>query len=172
MIWYYSRRSVSQITPDQHRFVEHISKSISSHRPIHVQAAYDRLVGGEFDPPVFLASIKPGEGSATCRLTLNGHMDMAVNAVAISPVSGRYVHAIQLKLLSATRMVVTGGFDTTLKIWSSESGQELSTLAGHDKDVLSVTISPDGNFILSTGRDQRAIVLLSSEQSTVTHYFT
>src|SRR6266446_7468100 len=54
------------------------------------------------------------------------------------------------------KLLVTGSFDNTLKLWDVASGKELKTYAGpqgHTKQVLSVAFSPDGQFIASGGAD-------------------
>jgi WD40 repeat protein len=49
------------------------------------------------------------------------------------------------------RRIVSGGWDTTLKVWDAESGQETLTLKGHTGIVRSVSFSPDGRRIVSGG---------------------
>ena len=51
------------------------------------------------------------------------------------------------------RRIVTGGTDTTLKVWHAETGEELHTLKGHSKAVTQVAFSPDGNQIVSGSLD-------------------
>ncbi len=68
----------------------------------------------------------------------NSHF-RAVNQVSYSP-DGRYLY--------------TASSDTLIKIWDSEKLECLNTLKGHDSEVLSLCISPDGKTILSAGRDK------------------
>jgi WD40 repeat protein len=66
--------------------------------------------------------------------TLTGH-ELTVSAVAFSP--------------DGTR-IVSGSFDTTVKVWDAASGAELATLRGHGFWwVWAVAFSPDGTRIVS-----------------------
>src|SRR5687768_928977 len=63
--------------------------------------------------------------------TLKGHDD-GVYSVAFSP-DGKFL--------------VTGSFDNTIKLWETATGKELKTYGGptgHQKMILSVAVSPDG----------------------------
>ena len=43
--------------------------------------------------------------------------------------------------------VVTGSYDTTLKLWTAQDGKEIATLTGHKSEVRSLAISPlDGTI--------------------------
>lgn len=72
--------------------------------------------------------------------TLAGHTEM-IYAVAFSPDG---------------KLVVTGSFDQTLKLWDAATGKEVKTFggsAGHQKQILTVAFSPDGQGIASGGQD-------------------
>ena len=51
------------------------------------------------------------------------------------------------------KRIVSGGFDTALKVWDAASGQETLTFKGHVDCVMSVAFSPDGEQIVSGGGD-------------------
>lgn len=51
------------------------------------------------------------------------------------------------------KLIVTGSFDKTLKIWDAATGAELRTLEGHAGQVLTLAISPSGRQIASGSRD-------------------
>ena len=49
------------------------------------------------------------------------------------------------------RRIVSGSGDTTIKMWDSANGNELTTLRGHEQGVNAVAFSPDGKLIVSGG---------------------
>ena len=80
-------------------------------------------------------SSKPGT-------VFTGHTE-PVYAVAISPDG---------------KLVATGSFDKSVKLWDPATGKELKALAkdGHTSQVLAVAFSPDGTLIASGGSDNQA----------------
>jgi len=73
-------------------------------------------------------------------LTLKGHTD-PVYAVAVSPDG---------------KLLATGSFDKTAKLWDATSGKELRTLAGktgHTNLVLGVSFSPDASSLATVSTD-------------------
>ncbi len=73
-------------------------------------------------------------------LSLKGHTD-PVYSVAVSPDG---------------KLLATGSFDKTIKIWDAATGQELRTLAGklgHTNLVLGVSFSPDGSSLATVSTD-------------------
>jgi WD40 repeat protein len=86
-----------------------------------------------------IVSFSGGSGGAGQRLlTLTGHAG-PVNAVAFSP-SGR--------------IIVSGSFDKSLKIWDGGSGQLLRTLTGDTEGISSVAFVPSGKQIVSGSLDR------------------
>src|SRR4051812_19185700 len=47
------------------------------------------------------------------------------------------------------RTVLSGSFDTTLKLWDVATGRHLRTFSGHTSEVNAVAFSPDGRTVLS-----------------------
>jgi WD40 repeat protein len=45
------------------------------------------------------------------------------------------------------KMIVSGSDDNTLKLWDTETGKEIATLAGHIGEVNTCAFSPDGSVI-------------------------
>ena len=54
--------------------------------------------------------------------------------------------------------IITGGGDSTVKVWDTESGREFMSLEEHSESVSAVSFSPDGLMILSAGSDMNAII--------------
>ena len=49
--------------------------------------------------------------------------------------------------------LASGSYDTTIRIWDVETGEELKTLSGHTDWVNSLAFSPDGKTLASGGWD-------------------
>ena len=70
-----------------------------------------------------------------------------------------------LSLSPRDRLLATGSFDNTVRIYDVENGQQLKVLKGHGKGpiflgsaVFSVAFSPDGRWLASGGHDGQIIV--------------
>ena len=53
-------------------------------------------------------------------------------------------------------LLVTGGWDRTVRIWTANTFQELAELVGHDDPVRDVAISRDGRYVASGSSDRTA----------------
>jgi WD40 repeat protein len=51
------------------------------------------------------------------------------------------------------RTLVSGSFDTTIRIWNADNGACVRVLTGHTAGIRAVSISPDGKAIASSGSD-------------------
>lgn len=49
--------------------------------------------------------------------------------------------------------LATASGDGTVKLWDSNTGEELLTLLGHAGRVFSLAISPDGSWLATAGQD-------------------
>ncbi len=73
-----------------------------------------------------------------CVHTLSGHSSF-VNSLAISPDG---------------KILASGSWDKTIKIWNLETGEFIGTLTGHSDRVNSVAISGDGKMLASGSSDE------------------
>ncbi|QIS21379.1 TIR domain-containing protein [Nocardia terpenica] len=112
----------------------------------------NRIISGSTDGTLRLWDTNSGQPIGA---PLNGHtdtpligrtrdasrdMNKGVNTVAFSPDGKR---------------IVSGGFDGTLRLWDTDSGQPIGVpLTGHTDSVTSVAFSPDGKRIVSGSNDQ------------------
>jgi WD40 repeat protein/Flp pilus assembly protein TadD len=76
--------------------------------------------------------------AAWCFGTYEGHED--------------WIHSVAMA--SGRRLAISGGSDTTIRLWDLQSGSCRAVLKGHGREVTSLDISPDGNWGLSGNRDQ------------------
>jgi len=58
----------------------------------------------------------------------------------------------------ANRVMVSGGYDRTVRVWDMSDYRMLRVLSGHDGAVRSVAINSGGELILSGGDDHNACV--------------
>ena len=75
--------------------------------------------------------------------TFIGHTDQ-VTGVVVSPDG---------------KLIVSCGWDRTIRIWDVDSGLELRTLTGHNKEVSAVAISPDGSTMASCSSRDKTVRL-------------
>ena len=57
-------------------------------------------------------------------------------------------------LSSDNRLLITGSYDNSIRIWELKTGQLISILQGHSKAITCLTISQDNNILISGSRDK------------------
>src|SRR5206468_10470465 len=73
-------------------------------------------------------------------------------------------HTTDLAFSPADRpLAAAGTIDTTARTWNVSTGDLVGIVSGHRSGVQSVTFSPDGRSILTTGRDGKVFVSRSSD---------
>ena len=93
------------------------------------------------NPPGPVAPTRGPDGATADRPELvlqSGHPD-GIPGIAFTP-DGRHL--------------VSGGRDSSVKIWEVASGRELRSLSGHGDAVSAVAVSPDGRLLASASRDK------------------
>lgn len=56
------------------------------------------------------------------------------------------------------KLLVTGGRDNAVKIWSIDTAKTLTTLRNHHSEVRDVDMTPDGRQVVSGGKDRQIII--------------
>ena len=56
------------------------------------------------------------------------------------------------------RIVGTGGRDSRVVLWESQTGREIAAMQGHTSSVLAIAFSPDGQTLASSGSDRQVIL--------------
>ncbi|WP_436497003.1 WD40 repeat domain-containing serine/threonine protein kinase [Actinokineospora sp. HUAS TT18] len=72
--------------------------------------------------------------------------------VAASKGWNRALWVESLRLSPDGRIAVIGSYEGTVLVWDTHTGEVLQRFDGHDSTV-NVAVSPDGRFVLTTGRD-------------------
>ena len=68
-------------------------------------------------------------------------------------------HKVQNAFFSSDgKLIISYGWDNTVKIWDVKTFSELRTLKGHTDQVWSATISPDNKFVVSGSMDRTFII--------------
>jgi guanine nucleotide-binding protein subunit beta-2-like 1 protein len=98
-----------------------------------------QIVSGARDCKLKMWNVK---GDCMYTMERDGHTGW-VNSVRFSPT------------LSAP-LIVSGGSDDLVKVWSLSEFRCLTTLRGHTGSVNSVAVSPDGSLCASAGKDGKA----------------
>ncbi len=67
---------------------------------------------------------------------------------------GHYDYVRSIVISNDGKKFVTGSEDTTIKVWSLESWENIKTLKGHSDHITSVVISNDNKNIVSGSKDK------------------
>lgn len=84
---------------------------------------------------------QPGSANSYPRLTVQLGHSSGIEAATFSPDG---------------RLLLTGSWDSTARLWEVDTGRELRSFAGHSDRITSVAYSPDGRFVLTGSNDKTA----------------
>src|SRR5947209_15990571 len=71
---------------------------------------------------------------------------LAARAQAPTELKGHNALVYSLAFSASGKLLASGSFDNTIKLWEYPSGKELRSLGGHAAPVYCVAFSPDGQF--------------------------
>ena len=89
-------------------------------------------------------NLQQGHQHEILEMTLLGHQAI-VRTVCFNPTN-------DLILLSG------GQVDRDVKVWNSETGQQIAALKGHNGDINSIKMASDGSFAISVGTDNKVLI--------------
>ncbi|MBD2309765.1 AAA family ATPase [Chroococcidiopsis sp. FACHB-1243] len=116
------------------------------------------LSNGQLD--ALVPAVKAGRELENPILLLEADVKQTVSAAlqqAIYNVQERnrlVAQAISVSFSLDGKMVASGNWDNTVKLWNAATGKEIKTLKGHQKAVVGVSFSPDGKTIASASWDK------------------
>ncbi|MFM6783245.1 MAG: WD40 repeat domain-containing protein, partial [Dolichospermum sp.] len=76
--------------------------------------------------------------------------------------SGHSDHISSLAFSPNGQILASASKDKTLKIWTIDSGEEISSIKYHDAVINSIAFSPDGK-VLAAGSEDKTIALFPLE---------
>lgn len=80
----------------------------------------------------------------------------SLNGVAISTLKGHTVSVTALNTFAnddQSQMLISGSYDTNIKLWDLRSKNCVNTFKGHSMQVNCLQVSPDGKWISSGSQD-------------------
>jgi WD40 repeat protein len=70
---------------------------------------------------------------------------------------GVFGHSDKVKALTLTsdgNQLISGSFDTTVKVWNLDTGEKILSLTGHTGSVNAVAVTPNGKWVISGSSDK------------------
>ena len=72
------------------------------------------------------------------------------------PAAGTPVHAALTTPLG--KLLVSGGYDNTVRLWDTVTAKEVSQFTGHEAAVYTLAFSPDGKRLASGSDDTTTLI--------------
>src|SRR5262249_40089024 len=94
-------------------------------------------------------------GVGLCALA-KPHLLSAQEPKARANLGGHTAVVASIALTADGRMLASGSYDATIKLWDMASCKETATLRGHTAGVYSVAFTPDGKVLASGSHDDTA----------------
>lgn len=152
----------SRVTLDEGGFIE------SEEIEVWDMNTHERILTiGELRSPSGLDWSSDGDLIAfTTVMDLNQFIQIRdmIKSKIVSQAGGAFIaDYVPLKWHPSENLIVTGGYDGSVRIWDALSGLELIELPVHEDTVNDVSWSPDGSMLASVGRDGRLFIWDVSE---------
>ena len=68
------------------------------------------------------------------------------------------------------KLVASGSFDTTVRLWDASTGESCGILEGHLRSVNAVVFSPDGQMVASGSFDEAVIIWDTSRRGSSVNF--
>ena len=107
-----------------------------------------RVLTGTMDASVYLWDVATGREIRSCQ----GHSGNVL-CVAFAPAGNFLVSGSGTDYYDA-ELIKDLGIDNTVRLWDAQTGRELARALGHERNVFSVAVSPDGKYVLSGSADR------------------
>jgi len=102
------------------------------------------------------ATVSPSADKATRPRFPHLAQEFALRLLVDGTAHARGSSSSSVAVSSDGKLILSGSYDTTARIWDASSGKELRKLAGHSKAVTSVAFSADGKLAATSSEDRTA----------------
>jgi len=120
-----------------------------------------RIIGGKFTPDMLIGGLPLQKlfGSSNLethlhRLVSDSSGDKETLHTLLSSFPSHIDTIYSVALSPDGKKILSGGIDTTVKLWDADRGMFLKNLGGHNFNVYSIVFSNDGRLALSAGGDK------------------
>jgi hypothetical protein len=87
-------------------------------------------------------------------------------------IEGHLKYVLAASMSRTDNVLVSGGGDKAVNVWSADSGKLIARLVGHRNDIEAVAITPDNRFVISTSEDKSMrIWSVENRQELLSMYF-